>query len=293
MKSKKKKLVVEGDLNSQVTSTLNENTDLLNEEEVVKNIGALIGMEYKVIDRNFVGVVGSWSGMSYKILFGDFNVVRSQDEHLGSFFDVIKANSFNDFIARVGVFDFPLGRKRFTKFDKNGRVQILDEILIANEVIRMASIENLKLLQFKVDFEKAFDSVNWNFLLDIIRQMGFSLNRIRGFLLDLLNRRSNLIMIKWFTTSKEFKAWEIGLRSEIPFRLLSSLLWWWLFKSILESCDKGFYKGVYLAKNKSNTSLLKYADDALFFGDWSRLSTSNVIYILKCFELASRQHHKE
>ncbi|GKC97532.1 cysteine-rich receptor-like protein kinase, partial [Tanacetum coccineum] len=51
--------------------------------------------------------------------------------------------------------------------------QILDGCLIANEVIRMANIEKLKLLLFKVDFEKAFDSVNWEFLLDIMRQMGF------------------------------------------------------------------------------------------------------------------------
>lgn len=27
---------------------------------------------------------------------------------------------------------------------------------------------------FKVDFEKAFDSINWNFLLDLMEQMGFS-----------------------------------------------------------------------------------------------------------------------
>ncbi|GJX36489.1 cysteine-rich receptor-like protein kinase [Tanacetum coccineum] len=247
MKSKKKKLVVEGDLNSQVTLTLNKNTNLLNEEEVVKNIGAHIGMEYKVIDRNFVGVVGSWSGMSYKILFGDFNVVRSQDEHLGSFFDVIEANSFNDFIAHVGVFDFPLGLpkkgdplsfsdyrpisligcvyKVISKILSNrlakvigpvigpnqsefivGR-QILDEILIANEVIRMASIENLKLLQFKVDFEKAFDSVNWNFLLDIIRQMGFSLKWIT-WISSCLSSASISILING-SPSKEFKL-EIG-----------------------------------------------------------------------------------
>ncbi|GJX57909.1 hypothetical protein Tco_0289299 [Tanacetum coccineum] len=82
----------------------------------------VFSMEYKVIDRNFVGVVGSWSGVSCKILFGDFNIVRSQDERLGSFFDVIEANPFNDFIARVGVFDVPIGGKRFTKFDKNGRM---------------------------------------------------------------------------------------------------------------------------------------------------------------------------
>ncbi|GJU71071.1 transposon TX1 uncharacterized [Tanacetum coccineum] len=38
--------------------------------------------------------------------------------------------------------------------------QILDGCLIANEIIRMASLEKTILLLFKVDFEKAFDSVN-------------------------------------------------------------------------------------------------------------------------------------
>nr|GEX62448.1 cysteine-rich receptor-like protein kinase [Tanacetum cinerariifolium] len=54
----------------------------------------------------------------------------------------------------------------------NGR-QILDGCLIANEIIRIARMEDHKLLLFKVDFEKDFDSVNWNFLLSIMRQMGF------------------------------------------------------------------------------------------------------------------------
>ncbi|GJY55595.1 RNA-directed DNA polymerase, eukaryota [Tanacetum coccineum] len=51
--------------------------------------------------------------------------------------------------------------------------QILDGCLIANEIIRMASIDNLKLLLLKVDFVKAFDSVNWTFLQNTMRQMGF------------------------------------------------------------------------------------------------------------------------
>ncbi|GKB89145.1 reverse transcriptase domain, reverse transcriptase zinc-binding domain protein, partial [Tanacetum coccineum] len=37
----------------------------------------------------------------------------------------------------------------------------------------------------------------------------------------------------------------------------------------------------------SNISLLQYADDALFFGKWSRLNARNLIVILKCFEEAS------
>nr|GEZ24353.1 transposon TX1 uncharacterized [Tanacetum cinerariifolium] len=50
--------------------------------------------------------------------------------------------------------------------------QILDVILIANEIIIRASIEDTKLILFKVNFENAFNSVNWSFFLDIVRQIG-------------------------------------------------------------------------------------------------------------------------
>ncbi|GJX83398.1 nucleotide-binding alpha-beta plait domain-containing protein [Tanacetum coccineum] len=90
-----------------------------------------------VIDsRNFLGVIRSWFGISHKIgllnvyapqsfvlkvqlwsavenlirsndvvwiVFGDFNVVRCQNERFGSSFDINEASAFNDFISRVGV----------------------------------------------------------------------------------------------------------------------------------------------------------------------------------------------
>ncbi|GJX53707.1 putative RNA-directed DNA polymerase, eukaryota, reverse transcriptase zinc-binding domain protein [Tanacetum coccineum] len=447
----------------------------------------VFNMEYNVTDRNFLGVIGSWSGVSSKvgllnvyapqlsslksklwstiegvinfvdviwILFGDFNAVRSQDEHLGSTFDVNEANSFNDFITRVGLFDFPLCGRRFTRFDNNGRSdskldrfmvsnkffdfwnnalvfvlcrslsdhclialkvglpnfgpkpfrifdkwigvdgfqdiissfwashgstftpnlalknklkclwqaikvwtfnqtvaqnnlkedlvqrdrfsqtyvqqplfrkfssrdaiyldsiitmeevkdavwgyagskapgldgfnfnfiksyweiikqdfwdcikyfestgrKILDGNLIANEVIRMTCIENLKLLLFKVDFEKAFDSVNWNFLLNIMRQIRFSL-KWRKWISSCLSSASISVLING-SPSKEFKL-ERGLRQGYT---LSPFL----FLIVAEALQ---------------ISILE-AYDALFFGDWSRLNASNLIHILKWFELAS------
>ncbi|GKB29867.1 reverse transcriptase domain, reverse transcriptase zinc-binding domain protein, partial [Tanacetum coccineum] len=44
---------------------------------------------------------------------------------------------------------------------------------------------------------------------------------------------------------------------------------------------------VSLGFSGTNVSLLQYADDALFFGEWSRLNAYNLISILKCFEKAS------
>ncbi|GJW03842.1 RNA-directed DNA polymerase, eukaryota [Tanacetum coccineum] len=89
--------------------------------------------------------------------------------------------------------------------------KILDGCLMTNEIIRMATLEDHKLLLFKVDFEKAFDSVNWEFLLVVIRQM------------------------------------ERGLRKGNPLSpLLFLLVAEALQVTILEACKNGVYNGVFL-----------------------------------------------
>nr|GEY60953.1 RNA-directed DNA polymerase, eukaryota, reverse transcriptase zinc-binding domain protein [Tanacetum cinerariifolium] len=48
-------------------------------------------------------------------------------------------------------------------------------------------------------------------------------------------------------------------------------------------CNKGIFKGLSLADDGSNISLLQYADDALFFGDWFVLYARHLVRILDCF----------
>ncbi|GKC45930.1 transposon TX1 [Tanacetum coccineum] len=50
---------------------------------------------------------------------------------------------------------------------------ILDGVLIANETMEYLKKKKEKSLIFKVDFEKAYDSINWRFLLDIMKRMRF------------------------------------------------------------------------------------------------------------------------
>ena len=57
--------------------------------------------------------------------------------------------------------------------------------------------------------------------------------------------------------------------------------------SVLESCNKGKFKGGSLSDDGTNISLLQYADDALFSGEWSSLNAKNLVLLLKCFEDAS------
>ncbi|GJY33676.1 putative RNA-directed DNA polymerase, eukaryota, reverse transcriptase zinc-binding domain protein [Tanacetum coccineum] len=149
----------------------------------------------------------------------------------------------------------------------------------------MSNIEKHKLMIFKVDFEKAFDSVNWKFLQNIMRQMGFG-EKWRKRIGACLSSASISVLING-SPSKEFKM-ERGLRQGDP---LSPFLFLLVVEAlqiaILEACSKGFFKGVSLAEGGVNISLLQYADDALFFGEWSRLNAKNLILILKCFENAS------
>ena len=51
--------------------------------------------------------------------------------------------------------------------------QILDASLIANEVIDLWQKRKEKGLICKLDIEKAYDSINWNFLMKVLQKMGF------------------------------------------------------------------------------------------------------------------------
>lgn len=51
--------------------------------------------------------------------------------------------------------------------------QIFDAVLIANEVVEEVRKKKVEGLVFKIDFEKAYDHVEWAFLDDILGKKGF------------------------------------------------------------------------------------------------------------------------
>ena len=51
--------------------------------------------------------------------------------------------------------------------------QLLHSTIIANEVVEEAKRGNKAFLVFKADFERAYDSVSWDFLIYMMRRMGF------------------------------------------------------------------------------------------------------------------------
>nr|GEY98823.1 cysteine-rich receptor-like protein kinase [Tanacetum cinerariifolium] len=91
--------------------------------------------------------------------------------------------------------------------------QILDGCLIANEIIRIAKIEDYKLLLFKVDFEKAFDSICWDFFMNIMTQIGFH-SKWKKWIGSCLSSASISVLVNG-TPSNEFKM-KRGLRQGDP-----------------------------------------------------------------------------
>nr|GEX72298.1 putative RNA-directed DNA polymerase, eukaryota, reverse transcriptase zinc-binding domain protein [Tanacetum cinerariifolium]GEY73322.1 putative RNA-directed DNA polymerase, eukaryota, reverse transcriptase zinc-binding domain protein [Tanacetum cinerariifolium] len=162
--------------------------------------------------------------------------------------------------------------------------RILDGCLIANEIMRMANLEEQRLLLFKVDFEKAFDSVNWKFLLNIMRQMGFG-PKWRNWIASSLPSASIAVLINGSPSNEFFM--ERGLRQGDPLSPFLFLVAEALQVTILNTCDSRMFKGVCLANTGKNISLLQFADDAPFFGEWSSTNASNPVNIFRCFELGS------
>ncbi|GJZ82931.1 RNA-directed DNA polymerase, eukaryota [Tanacetum coccineum] len=75
-----------------------------------------------LIGTHYVCVIGKWNGVTEKlaaiwILFGDFNVVRTCEERLGSNFMERDAKSFNNFIVNKALEDLAIGGRRFTRFN--------------------------------------------------------------------------------------------------------------------------------------------------------------------------------
>ncbi|KHN06639.1 hypothetical protein glysoja_048361, partial [Glycine soja] len=79
----------------------------------------------------------------------------------------------------------------------------LHGVLIANEVVEEARRSKRPCMVFKVDFEKAYDSVSWQFLFYMMGRMGFH-DRWIGWIKGCLTSASISILMNGSPTS-EFK----------------------------------------------------------------------------------------
>ncbi|KAJ0853618.1 putative RNA-directed DNA polymerase [Helianthus annuus] len=162
---------------------------------------------------------------------------------------------------------------------------ILDGPLILNEVIAWLKRRSKKAFLLKIDFEKAYDNVNWGFLISILEQMGFP-NRWCVWIMGILQSARSSTLVNGSPTF-EFKC-QKGLRQGDP---LSPFLFLVVMEALSCVLNKaraiGEFQGVRLDIDGTVISHLFYADDALILGEWSDSNVIKVARILRCFYICS------
>ncbi|GJV16132.1 RNA-directed DNA polymerase, eukaryota, reverse transcriptase zinc-binding domain protein [Tanacetum coccineum] len=162
--------------------------------------------------------------------------------------------------------------------------QILDGPFILNEVLQWCKIKKNQSLIFKVDFEKAYDSVRWDFLDDVLKKSGFG-NKWCDWIQTCLKSSRGSILINGSPT-EEFQFCK-GLKQGDPLSpFLFILIMESLHLSFQRVVDAGLFMGIKLS-HSVNLSHMFYADDAVFVGQWSDRNINTLIHVLDCFYRAS------
>ncbi|GJU58649.1 RNA-directed DNA polymerase, eukaryota [Tanacetum coccineum] len=162
--------------------------------------------------------------------------------------------------------------------------QILDGPFILDEVLQWCRRKKKHALIFKVDFEKAFDSVRWDFVDDVLNKFGFG-ERWRTWIQSCLRSSRGSILVNGSPT-EEFQFFR-GLKQGDPLSLfLFILIMESLHISFQRVVDVGLFRGIKI-NSMVNLSHLFYADDAIFLGQWSELNIDSLVRVLDCFFRAS------
>ncbi|GJX95923.1 RNA-directed DNA polymerase, eukaryota [Tanacetum coccineum] len=162
--------------------------------------------------------------------------------------------------------------------------QILDGPFILNEVLAWCKKKRKQALIFKVDFAKAYDSVRWDFLLDVLHAFGFGPKWCQ-WICGIFSSNMASILVNGSPTN-EFPIC-CGLKQGDPLApFLFILVMESLHLSISRAITDGFFNGLHINASMSLSHLF-YADDAVFLGEWSDENLDNLLKILRCFHLAS------
>ncbi|KAL4285443.1 hypothetical protein GQ457_16G011680 [Hibiscus cannabinus] len=165
--------------------------------------------------------------------------------------------------------------------------QILDCSLIANEAIDYMFKTDKSGVAFKIDFQKAYDTVSWDFLIMVMRMCGFG-EKWCGWVLQCISTVKISVLVNGVPT--ESFPISRGLRQGCSLSpLLFNLVGEALNQMLVKAVNLGLFSGFSIGRGETgiNLSLLQFADDLLIFCGASECQVRNVKRVLRIFELAS------
>nr|GEZ13170.1 RNA-directed DNA polymerase, eukaryota, reverse transcriptase zinc-binding domain protein [Tanacetum cinerariifolium] len=143
--------------------------------------------------------------------------------------------------------------------------QILDGPFILKELLHWCKRKKKQVMFFKVDFAKAYDSVRWDYLLDVLEAFRFGniwCKWIRG---TFSSAKASILVNG--SPIIEFP-FHCGLKQDDPLSPYLFILIMESFNmSFTRAIDEGVFKGVHL--HGSTFISFFYADDVMFIGEWS------------------------
>ncbi|KAJ0700669.1 putative RNA-directed DNA polymerase [Helianthus annuus] len=162
---------------------------------------------------------------------------------------------------------------------------IIDGPLIINEVVGWAKKSGKNLFVFKADIEKAYDTLNWKFLISVLTHMGFPA-KWRNWVMGILFAGRGSILVNGSPTG-EFH-YKRGLRQGdplSPFLFIVAMEGLHVMMERAKQCN--IFSGVKLPRNGPCITHMLYADDSIFIGEWEGNNVKNLKRILRIFYLIS------
>jgi hypothetical protein len=159
---------------------------------------------------------------------------------------------------------------------------ILESVVSAHEIIHSAMRNKEKGLVLKLDYEKAYDRVNWQFLEEMLVSRGFGA-KWNAWIMRLVQGGSIAIRLNdennyYFSPGKGLR--EGDPLSPVLFNLVVDIFTRMLIKAIAKGYIHGFMQSVC----PEGVISLQYADDALLFLRHNIKDSCHLKWLMMCFE---------
>lgn len=164
---------------------------------------------------------------------------------------------------------------------------LVDRAMVINEVVDFARRANRECLILKVDFEKAYDTVEWSFLEFMLKRVCFCPKWVAWMKACVFGGNMS-ILVNGTPTATEEICIQRGLKQGDPLAPFLFPLVAEGFSGLMRNAvNSNSFKGFDFRNNGLVVSHLQYADDTLCIGEASVENLWTLKALLRCFEMMS------